>query len=145
MQIPCMAATPHKRIIGWRLRVAIEALGMNYTEAGELFGVSKSKLGNWMRGDDYPAPYFIERFCDRFGVTADWIYRGEVSGISGELADILWGAAQASEAASQGAAVLVPDKPTNRRSSSKTKKDVPAEKSKGPSAKKSKPPTPALT
>ena len=58
-------------------------------------GVSKSKLGNWLRGDNYPDPYAMWLLCRHYGVTMDWIYRGEIFGLPVSLADGLRAATSA--------------------------------------------------
>jgi hypothetical protein len=96
-QPPAMAATVHKRRVGSRLRIAIEAVGKRQADIVRLFpDVTASKLNNWLRGDDYPSEWFVVRFCDRFNLSMDWIYRGRVSvAMDVSLADILWAAEQA--------------------------------------------------
>jgi transcriptional regulator with XRE-family HTH domain len=85
-----MSETVHKIQVGRRLRAAIEALGLSQTDVANLLDTAPSKLGNWLRGDNYPSEWFIKRFCDRYGVTTDWIYRGIVTGMPSLLADRLW-------------------------------------------------------
>ena len=85
-----MSETVHKIQVGRRLRAAIEALGLSQTDVANLLDAAPSKLGNWLRGDNYPSEWFIKRFCDRYGVTTDWIYRGIVTGMPSPLADRLW-------------------------------------------------------
>lgn len=80
----------HKAGVGRRLRAAIEVLGLTQTEVARVLGVTPSKLGNWIRGDNYPAEWPIAQFCERYGVSADWIYLGKVTGMIKELADALW-------------------------------------------------------
>lgn len=82
--------TQHQVQVGERLRMAIEAKGITQAAVCRALGVGTSKLGNWLRGDNYPDPYFIKQFCDRYGVSADWIYRGVVSGMPEDVADALW-------------------------------------------------------
>lgn len=89
----------HKSAVGRRLRVAIEALGLSQAAVCREFGESPPKLGNWLRGDNYPDEWFIARFCDRYGITTDWIYRGMVAGVASDVAGAIWKAEQASEAA----------------------------------------------
>ena len=95
-----MSKTAHMVEVGRRLRMAIEAVGLTQAAVARAFdGVTPPKLGNWLRGDHYPDEYFIKQFCDRYGITADWIYRGVVSGVSGDAGDVLWKAEQESQAA----------------------------------------------
>ena len=96
MRLFDMDAATHKMQVGARLRMAIESLGMKQAQIGREFNVSPSKLGNWLRGDDYPAEFFVHEFCDRYSITADWIYRGRVSAsMDKALADGLWTASKA--------------------------------------------------
>jgi hypothetical protein len=85
-----VSETLHKVEVGRRLRAAIDALGLSQTGVASTLDTSTSKLGNWIRGDNYPAAWFVKRFCDRYGITTDWLYRGIVSGIDANLADALW-------------------------------------------------------
>jgi transcriptional regulator with XRE-family HTH domain len=80
----------HKARVGQRLRAAIEALNLTQTEVARCLATTPSKLGNWLRGDNYPSAWFVTQFCDRYGITTDWIYRGIVSGVDAGLADALW-------------------------------------------------------
>lgn len=94
---PAVSNSIHKAEVGRRLRVAIEAIDVTQAEVCREMGVSPSKLGNWLRGENYPDQWFITRFCDRYGITTDWIYRGVVSGAASGVAARLWKAARASE------------------------------------------------
>jgi len=84
-----MKASQHKLDVGDRLRTSIEALRLTQAEVARAFGISPSNLGNWLRGDAYPNPLFIKQFCDRYGINADYLYRGEVSALPVKLADAL--------------------------------------------------------
>jgi transcriptional regulator with XRE-family HTH domain len=85
-----MSETLHKTQVGRRLRDAIKVLGISQTEVGKDLGASPSKIGNWIRGDHYPSEWFVKQFCDRYGITTEWIYRGIVTGMAKRLADPLW-------------------------------------------------------
>jgi ribosome-binding protein aMBF1 (putative translation factor) len=82
--------TEQARIIGQRLRLAIQTTGRSQKFIAEQFGVSPSKLNNWLAGTHYPNQEFVTAFCERYGITTDWIYRGVVSGMPKDLADKLW-------------------------------------------------------
>lgn len=94
-----MSNALHKAEVAARLRVAIEAVAGSQIKVCRELHISPSKLGNWLRGENYPDPWFIKRFCDRYGVTSDWIYRGVASGAASDVAGALWRVAQASEGA----------------------------------------------
>jgi transcriptional regulator with XRE-family HTH domain len=80
-----------------RFRVAIEAIGETQVAVARELNVSPTKLGNWIRGDNYPPHRFIKRFCDRYGVSTEWILRGVVSELPSGLAKAIWRADQASQ------------------------------------------------
>jgi transcriptional regulator with XRE-family HTH domain len=109
--LPCVSNSTHRRQTGSRLGVAIEALGKTQAEVCRTLGVSPSKLGNWIRGDYYPDPYFVAQFCDRYGITADWIYRNQAGAVAGDVGDALWVAARAFESDRPELALPAPGQP----------------------------------
>ena len=90
-----MDAAVHKVEVGNRLRLAIEALGKSQADVARSIGVSPNKLGNWIRGDNYPSNIYIVALGARFNITADWLLRGVVAGMASPLADELWKSASA--------------------------------------------------
>lgn len=110
-----VSATSHKLQVGDRLRTAIEAVGKKQVEICRMFGVAPSKLGNWLRGEHYPDPWFIVRFCDRFNVSADYFYRGRVSSaMDAPLADALWAAEEEARRGQAAAAAQAPETETQK-------------------------------
>lgn len=85
-----VSETIHRIEVGRRLRAAIVAKGISQADVVRALGTPANKLGNWLRGEHYPSAFFITQFCDRYGITTDWIYRGIVSGMDKTLADALW-------------------------------------------------------
>lgn len=81
-----MSASHHKAEVGARLRIAIQATHGNLSQWGRQFNVSPYKLGNWLRGDNYPDPYILGIYCDQTGITLDWIYRDVVAGVASAVA-----------------------------------------------------------
>jgi transcriptional regulator with XRE-family HTH domain len=55
------------------LRQAIDALGLQYTEAAKAMGITKQRLGNWMSGRSPISAHELSKFCHIHGVTADWV------------------------------------------------------------------------
>lgn len=94
-----MTETEHQEQTCSRLEMAIQAIGASQAEICRDFGVSPSRLGNWLAGRHYPSPFFLARFCDRYGITMDWIYRGQLGGVAASLAGALWAASEASSGA----------------------------------------------
>jgi transcriptional regulator with XRE-family HTH domain len=90
-----VSETLYRAQVGRRLRAAIDALGISQADVAKTLNTAPSKLGNWLRGDNYPSAWFVKQFCDRYGITTDWIYRGVVAGMDANLANILWNAEQA--------------------------------------------------
>lgn len=88
----------HVRATGLRLRQLIKALGLSYVKAAEDMGISKSHLGNWMRGDNYPGPFELYRFCRRHGVNFDWVFLGDPASLPHRVAERLLTAELAQEA-----------------------------------------------
>lgn len=93
-----MDASLHKVQVGDRLRVAIQALGISQAEFARSLSVEPNKLGNWLRGDNYPPNLVIVAMSERWTITADWLLRGVVSGMASPLADALWKSVSASSA-----------------------------------------------
>lgn len=93
LNAPDNAAMPvalHKAEVGRRLKIAIDAVADSQVDVCRQLGILPGKLGNWLAGKHYPDPWFVVRFCDRYGVTADWIYRGVVSGVASDVAAQIW-------------------------------------------------------
>lgn len=67
--------------VGDRLRRVIKALGIKQVAAAEDMGVTKNHLGNWLRGVAYPLNYELYKFCRIRGVSTDYIFLGDPSGL----------------------------------------------------------------
>jgi hypothetical protein len=58
-------------------------------------GISKSHIGNWMRGTaGYPTPYEMYRFCLINGVDMNWVFLGDPSRLPRAVGDQVLGLAQ---------------------------------------------------
>lgn len=66
----------HKQQVGRNLRITIAAIGIKPADAAREMGVSPQKLGNWMRGDNYPDPFLITRFCADHSAPLEMVYAG---------------------------------------------------------------------
>lgn len=78
-----------KRHIGERLKLTREALGLSQGEVCEALGIGQTRWSNWENGERFPAPDVMVNFCSEFGVTMDWIYRGDRAGLRFDLASKL--------------------------------------------------------
>lgn len=94
-----MTKSEFQRRVAENLTLIIGVLGPSQVEIARRIGVSPSRLGNWMRADNFPDEYAMWRLCEEYGVTMDWIYRGRIYGLPAELADGLRAAASASQQA----------------------------------------------
>jgi transcriptional regulator with XRE-family HTH domain len=79
----------HREQVAARLGITMEVLGLKPAPLAAFLGITTSKLGNWLAARNYPDEFLICRFCDRYGVTTDWLYRGNLYGLPAELADSL--------------------------------------------------------
>ena len=93
-----MDAARHKQLVGARLRQAIKAVDATQSEVARALGISPSKLGNWLRGDNYPDIMALVRLRNRYGITLDWVLAGAVAGLPKGVADCLPAAAKADAA-----------------------------------------------
>lgn len=119
METLILSRRDHIRAVGVRLRQLIDALGLPYVRAAEDMGVSKSQLGNWMRGNaGYPRPYELYRFARTNGVSLDWVWLGDPSGLREPIRRALLGLE--SEPAGQQAAASQASE--SRTRSKRTKK-----------------------
>lgn len=75
-----------RKMVGNRLEVTRIALGRKQADLARILLISPQRWNNYERG---AKPLDIEiaiRICDKFGVTLDWLYRGDLSTLRFELA-----------------------------------------------------------
>lgn len=89
MQTHILPMSDHKKVVGARLRKIIDIIGLQYTEAADVMGVSKQVLRNWMSGESYPAPYNLYKLCRSKGVNFDYIFLGNWDHLPHHLAKAL--------------------------------------------------------
>lgn len=97
-----MDAARHKQLVGRRLRTVFEALGLQQAQVARELNESPQKINNWLRGDNYPSEWFVYRFCARYGITMDYLYRGVVVGMPQALAAELFAKEEASQEGGTG-------------------------------------------
>lgn len=94
-----MAKSLHKLQVAENLAMVVavgaEAKGKSQADFARSVDVSPSKLGNWLRGDNYPDPYTMVKVCDLYGVSMEWIYRRRLFGLDESVAAGLREAAKA--------------------------------------------------
>ena len=82
-------ASNHKEFVGTQLAIARTSLGFSQAALARKYDMKPNKLNQWERGLYYPEPWFMKQFCDDFGFTMDWFFRGMKAGVSAERADDL--------------------------------------------------------
>jgi transcriptional regulator with XRE-family HTH domain len=73
--------------VGKRLALTRIALGFeNQKEFYLATGLGASAYSMWESGNNFPRVEHMMRLCQEFGLTLDWIYRGDISGLPYTLA-----------------------------------------------------------
>ncbi len=72
-----------------------QVFGLSQTDFGKGAGIKKSTYNQYEKGKERPALDEAMKLCERYGLTLDWIYRGDPSGLKYELADAIKGLRQA--------------------------------------------------
>ncbi len=73
--------------LGKRLRWAREVVAESQARlCRDLGGVDATAWNRWERGTRYPDPVVLVRFCDVFGLTMDYLYRGDLRGVREDVA-----------------------------------------------------------
>lgn len=75
--------------IGMRIQALMVALGHNQTSFAVLVGISQPALNNYLKGIRRPDIDVAIQMQLRTGVTLDWLYLGDRSGLSSRLLSIL--------------------------------------------------------
>lgn len=126
MDVNLLSERDHQRVAGARLRQAIDLLGLTYVEAAGIMGVTKHVLNHWMEGNHPMKPYPVYRLRAIKGVTFEWVFAGDFSGLPHRLAQALEAAALASLAdrAEPVRKDGAPERPSSPRPPRKTKAKV---------------------
>ena len=71
--------------IAARLIQTREALGLTQTELCRSSGIERNTYNQWEKGRNRPDLDKAFLLCETFGLTLDWIYRGDPSGLPSRL------------------------------------------------------------
>jgi DNA-binding XRE family transcriptional regulator len=71
---------------GKRLAAARIALGMTQETMAEALLVERKAYAHWETGRIMPQPLAMIRLKQQFGISLDWIYAGDPSGLSWKMA-----------------------------------------------------------
>jgi transcriptional regulator with XRE-family HTH domain len=76
--------------IAWRLRATREALGFKkQKDFAEQAGISPNTYNQWEKAKVYPDLQYMIRIRDQYGISLDWIYLGDPSGLPYQIARLL--------------------------------------------------------
>jgi len=78
-----------KAAIAARLILTREVLGFEQSEFAEGAGLARSTYNQYETAKNFPRLKEAHKICDQYGLTLDWIYRGDQSGLSYKLADAI--------------------------------------------------------
>lgn len=73
-------------LVARRLRACRKATGLSIVEIADQMAVTPQRWGQWERAARTPAIDEMSRFCDIYGASLDFIFRGVVSGMTEEFA-----------------------------------------------------------
>lgn len=77
------------RAIGLRILAAREALGLNQRTFAVLADISPQAVNNYEKGNQRPSVDQAIMLCRAHGLTLDWIYRGDRSGLPQRIVEKL--------------------------------------------------------
>lgn len=73
--------------LGDRLRWAREIVAESQSDiCRRLDGIDTSTWNRWEKGTRYPDPVVMVKLCDLFGLTMDYLYRGDLRGVREDVA-----------------------------------------------------------
>lgn len=72
-----------------RLKLTRTGLGLTQAELCRKADLSRNTYNQWERGHGRPDVHYAMRLCEAFGITLDWIFRGETKGLPRDLADLV--------------------------------------------------------
>jgi DNA-binding XRE family transcriptional regulator len=84
-----VASAAYRREVGQRLRLVRRALGPNAATLAAEFGVKGPRWSQWENGRHLADVRTMVRLCRRYGVTLDYLYIGDESGLPRRLFDAI--------------------------------------------------------
>ncbi|CAN1724410.1 protein of unknown function [Hyphomicrobium sp. 1Nfss2.1] len=75
--------------IAERLEIIRAVKGLSQKEFANAAGVNESTYSQYKKGIQAPNLEQANKLCDTWGLTLDWIYRGDNSGLDGDLRDAI--------------------------------------------------------
>lgn len=84
-ELALIHAMDNAKTIGKRLVVTVEALDMKPAELCRQIGVAPNRWSQYARGDRRITLDVAVKLCERYGLTLDWLYRGDASSLPQRL------------------------------------------------------------
>lgn len=78
-------ATDIKSAVGRRLKAARSIVFDTSNACANALDIHVNTWRGFEKGEKYPDPYHLVRFCDSTGFTTDFIYRGRFKGIAEDV------------------------------------------------------------
>lgn len=78
---PRMDHDRHRQLVGQRIQIALEGIGISQRAIARETGIDHSKLNKWISGKFYPDPVWIVSLNEKYGITADFIYLDKTDGL----------------------------------------------------------------
>jgi transcriptional regulator with XRE-family HTH domain len=75
--------------IAARLRATREAFGLGQNEFARRAGIASNTYNQYEQAKNLPRLDFANQICDTYGVTLDWIYRGDRAGLPVRIINLL--------------------------------------------------------
>jgi transcriptional regulator with XRE-family HTH domain len=69
-----------------RLRITVKALGLTQSEVADRAGMAHNAFNQYYWGKRNLTVPPAQLLCDEFGLTMDWLFRGDPSGLPQKLA-----------------------------------------------------------
>ena len=85
--MPGIPDSEAQKIMGSRLHVVRDALGLTQEDMAETMGVVVTTLSGWETGRNQIDIVKLAKAATRYGFTTDWVARGDMSGLRKDLAD----------------------------------------------------------
>lgn len=79
----------HKQAIGQRLALTRQALGLQQNEFADRAGLAANTYNQFETGKNRPSVEAALALKDAYGMTLDWIYDGDMSGLRFQLGDAI--------------------------------------------------------
>ncbi|SDF82790.1 helix-turn-helix domain-containing protein [Thalassobaculum litoreum] len=70
--------------VGKRLRASREATGLEQSDFSA-WGIERTRLSQWENGRRAANAIALIPFCERFGISLDWIFRGDPRALPNDL------------------------------------------------------------